>query len=385
MDLGLYAVQAVLVEGRSLRQVAGATGRSKSWVHRQVERFRAGGEGALAPHKRGPKTAPNQTPPELEDAVVALRKHLGELGLDAGASTIAYHLGRVGLAVPARATIHRILVRRGFVVAQPQKRPRSSWERFEASLPNECWQSDVTHWSLATERPAEIVNFIDDHTRAVMASVALDVATAADVVRIFYGATSIYGFPQSVLSDNGAVYTAAYRGSHTGLEIELACLGITFKHGKPYHPQTQGKVERYHRTLKAYLRRRPPAKTLAGLQAQIDRFVTLYNEERPHQARGCPPMTAWRAMDKAAPVRDGRQLSPATKVRHDIIDNNGTVSLRYRSRLHHIGIGRGHKRTRVLVLMAGLDVRVLSEEGALLRHLTLDPTIDYQPIGSATL
>ncbi|HUA94332.1 MAG TPA: IS481 family transposase [Acidimicrobiales bacterium] len=385
MDLALYAVQAVLVEGRSLRAVAAATGRSKSWVHRHVERFRAGGEDALAPRKRGPKTAPNQTSPEIEDAVVALRKQLGELGLDAGASTIAYHLGRAGLAVPGRATIHRILVRRGFVVAQPQKRPRSSWERFEAALPNECWQSDVTHWQLAGERHVEIVNFIDDHTRAVMASVALEVATAADVVRIFYGATSVYGFPQSVLSDNGAVYTAAYRGSHTGLEIELACLGITFKHGKPYHPQTQGKVERFHRTLKAYLRRRPPARTLAALQSQIDRFVTVYNEERPHQARGCPPMAAWRAMDKAAPVLDGQHLSPATKVRHDIVDNNGTVTLRYRSKLHHIGVGRGHKRKRVLVLMAGLDVRVLSEDGALLRHLTLDPSIDYQPIGSSTL
>jgi transposase InsO family protein len=385
MDLALYAVQAVLVEGRSLRQVAAATGRSKSWVHREVERFRAGGEAALAPGKRGPKTAPNQTPPEIEDAVVALRKELTELGLDAGASTIAYHLRRVGLAVPARATIHRILVRRGFVVAQPQKRPRSAWERFEATLPNECWQTDMTHWQLATERHVEIVNFIDDHTRAVMASVAVEVATAADVVRIFYAATSVYGFPKSVLSDNGAIYTAAYRGSHTGMEIELACLGITFKHGKPYHPQTQGKVERYHRTLKAYLRRRPPAKTLARLQTQIDRFVTIYNEERPHQARGCPPMTAWRAMDKAAPVIQGTQLSPATKVRHDIVDKQGTVSLRYRSKLHHIGIGRPHKRKRVLLLMAGLDVRVLSEEGTLLRHLTLDPTIDYQPTGRTTV
>jgi transposase InsO family protein len=236
MDLALYAVQAVLVEGRSLRAVAAATGRSKSWVHRHVERYQAGGEAALAPHKRGPKTAANQTSPGVEDAVVALRKQLVELGLDAGASTISYHLNKAGLPVPARATIHRILVRRGFVVAQPQKRPRSSWERFEADLPNECWQSDMTHWQLATGRHVEIVNFIDDHTRAVMASAAVEVATAADVVRIFYAATSTYGFPQSVLSDNGAIYTAAYRGSHTGLEIELACLGITFKHGKPYHP-----------------------------------------------------------------------------------------------------------------------------------------------------
>lgn len=148
---------------------------------------------------------------------MALRKELVDLGLDAGASTIAFHLGRAGVAVPSRATIHRILVRRGFVVAEPQKRPRTSWQRFEADLPNECWQSDMTPWHLEGGRPVEVVNFIDDHSRAVMASVAVDVATAPEVVRIFLTATSTYGFPASVLSDNGAIYTAAYRGSHAGL------------------------------------------------------------------------------------------------------------------------------------------------------------------------
>ncbi len=288
--------------------------------------------------------------------------------------------------VPSRATIHRVLVRRGFVVAQPQKRPRSSWQRFEADLPNECWQSDMTHWQLAGDAHVEIVNFIDDYSRAVMASVAVPVATAADVVRIFYGATSTYGFPASVLSDNGAIYTAAYRGSHSGLEIDLAALGITFKHAKPYHPQTQGKIERFHRTLKSYLRRRPPAKDLAALQRQLDRFAHLYDEERPHQARGCPPMEAWRVLDKAVPTTAGRQLSPATKVRHDVVDKTGTVTLRYRSRLHHVGIGRAHRARRVLILMADREVRVIATEGGeLLRHFTLDPSVDYQALSRTTL
>ncbi|MGZ4689129.1 MAG: integrase core domain-containing protein [Acidimicrobiia bacterium] len=260
--------------------------------------FRAGGEPALTPAKRGPKTAPNQTPETVEDTIVSLRKHLAELGLDAGAATIGYHLQAQGLEPPARATIHRILVRRGFVTPQPQKRPRSSWQRFEAQLPNECWQSDMTHWHLDHDIHCEIINFIDDHTRAVLASVAVTTATATDVVRVFFNAAATYGLPASVLSDNGAIYTAAYRGAATGLEIELAALGITFKHGKPYHPQTQGKVERYHRTLKTYLRRRPPAQDLHELQTQIDRFVHLYYEDRPHQARGCPPMHAWRTLDK---------------------------------------------------------------------------------------
>jgi transposase InsO family protein len=94
----------------------------------------------------------------------------------------------------------------------------------------------MTHWHLDGERQVEIINFIDDYSRAVLASVAVPVATSSDVVRIFFDTAAVYGLPRSVLSDNGAIYTTAYRGSHTGMEIELATLGITFKHGKPYHP-----------------------------------------------------------------------------------------------------------------------------------------------------
>ncbi|MGH9020141.1 MAG: integrase core domain-containing protein, partial [Acidimicrobiales bacterium] len=181
------------------------------------------------------------------------------------------------------------------------------------------------------------------------------------------------------------IYTALNRGARTGLEIDLAALGLTFKHGKPYHPQTQGKVERYHQTLKKWLRRQPGAQSIDHLQAQIDGFVRYYNEERPHTARECPPMHAWRALDKATATRDGQPLLATTKVRHDRIDRTGCVTLRHRSRLHHIGVGRAHAGKRVLLLVANLDVRVVDDEGELLRHLTLNPSIDYQPRGRDTL
>jgi len=378
VDLANYCVNAVLVEGRSVRVVAAATGRSKSWVHRHVALFREGGDAALVPLKPGPRVAPSRTPALTEDHIVVLRKRLDEEGLDAGARTIAFHLGP---DAPSLSTIHRVLVRRGFVTPQPQKRPRTSWTRFESALPNDCWQSDMTHWHLANDQPVEIVNFIDDYSRAVLASVALPVATAKDVVRIFFDCAATYGLPRSVLSDNGAIYTASYRGATTGLEIDLVALGITFKHGKPYHPQTQGKVERYHKTLKKWLAKRPAAITLNELQAQIDRFVHLYNEERPHQARGCPPMHAWRAMDKATPVIDGQPVLATTKVRHDKVDKTGCVTLRYRAKLHHIGLGRAHAGQRVLILMADRDVRVINDRGEVIRHLTLDPSRDYQARG----
>jgi transposase InsO family protein len=378
MDLASYSVNAVLVEGRSVRAVAAATGRSKSWVQRHVSLYREGGEEALVPLRRGPKVQANLTSTVLEDKIVAWRKRLAEDGLDAGARTIAWHLGREGGPVPALSTIHRVLRRRGFVTPQPQKRPRSSWIRFESDLPNETWQSDMTHWQLKDGQPVEIINFVDDYSRAALSSVAVPVATAPEVARVFYETAAIWGLPASVLTDNGAIYTATYRRGLTGLEIDLAALGITFKHGKPYHPQTQGKVERFHLTLKKWLAKKPAVATLAELQAQIDRFVFIYNEERPHTARGCPPMEAWRALDKATIEIDGHRVLANTRVRRDRIDNAGVFTLRHRSKLHHVSVGREHKGKRVLILVADLDIRVIDQDGLLIRHLELDPSVNYQ-------
>jgi phosphoribosyl 1,2-cyclic phosphodiesterase len=113
----------------------------------------------------------------------------------------------------------------------------------------------------------------------------------------------------------------------------------------------------------------------------VDFFARYYNEVRPHQAHGRTPLSLYNERDKAAPVIDGQPVSPTTKVRRDRVDKSGTVTLRHRSRLHHIGIGRFHKDKRVLMLVADLDVRILDEHGAVIRHLTLDPSQDYQRIG----
>ena len=174
--------------------------------------------------------------------------------------------------------------------------------------------------------------------------------------------------------------TAAYRGAATGLEIDLAALGISFKHGKPYHPQTQGKIERYHQTLKKWLCAHDEFGSIEALEHGVEFFANYYNEIRPHQAHGRPPMAVYKERDKATPSIEGQALSPVTKVRRDRVDTNGTVTLRHRSKLHHIGVGRAHCHQRVLMLVADLDIRILDAEGSVLRHLTLDPSKDYQPI-----
>jgi hypothetical protein len=252
--------------------------------------------------------------------------------------------------------------------------------RFEAQLPNECWQADTTHWHLADESDVEILNVIDDHSRLVVASRAFISTKGGDVVATFYEAASTHGFPASMLTDNGAIFTAASRHGRCAMETELDHLGIVYKHSRPYHPQTCGKVERFHQTLKRWLTRQPAVSTIAELQAQLDRFVEHYNTRRPHRARGrITPAEAFAARLKATPTQPAFVAPTHFRVRHDKIDKAGRITLRHRSRLHHIGIGRAHKHTRVLVLVADLDIRILTTDGEVLRALTLDPTRDYQP------
>ena len=369
-----------------MRAVASAIDMSKSWVAKQVARFRAGGYEALAPKSKAPHCRPNQLAAELENEIVMLRKQLCEEGFDAGPLTIQYHLRQRHGTAPGRSTIHRALVRRGFVIPQPQKRPRQSWQRFEANLPNETWQADMTHWSLADGTGVEILDFVDDYSRMVTVAVVLSVTTAADVVAAFYQGAGRYGLPASMLTDNGCIFTAQFRNGRCGFETELATLGITIKHGKPYHPQTQGKIERFHQTLKRWLRKQAPADSIAELQQQVNFFVRYYNETRPHSARGMiPPKQAFDALTKAAPDPATHPITAHTRVRHDKIDTSGVFTLRHGTKLHHIGVGRAHKQRRVIVLVADLDIRVLSEEGELLRHLTLDPTKDYQPLAPKTV
>lgn len=382
MDLARYVVEAVVLEGRSYREVARAHGVSKSWVAKLVGRYRGGGYEAIVPRSRAAKTIPHRTPVEVEDEIVRLRKELAGAGLDAGAETIGVHLERRGLHPPSVSTIWRVLRRRGFVTPQPHKRPRSSWTRFEASLPNERWQSDVTHWRLKDGSSAEIVNFLDDHSRLAVGSRVVRSATAPKVLEAFREAASTWGFPATLLTDNGCVYTTWHRGGPNAMQTELLALGIAYRHSRPYHPQTCGKVERFHQTMKRFLTAQPKARTIAELQAQVDRFVAYYNEVRPHRGIGRrTPKAAWEARDKARPSGPKISMGAGVRVRRDRIDKTGRVTLRHRTKLLHIGVGRAHKGTRVIMLIDGLDVRILSEQGELLRHLTLDPARNYQPLG----
>jgi transposase InsO family protein len=381
MGLARYVVDAVLLEGRSAREVAAAHGISKSWIYVLIKRYQAGGYEALEPRSRRPRSCGHETPVEVVQAIVTLRGELQADGHDAGAATIAYHLAKRIEAVPSRATIWRILKREGLIVPQPQKRPRCSLIRFQADLPNETWQTDITHWQLAGREHAEILNFIDDHSRLFLASDAYPTTKAQDVVDSFHKAVSLHGLPASLLSDNGAVFTASPRHGKVLLQSELERLGIASKNSRPYHPQTCGKIERLHQTLKRYLAKQPPAHSLPELQAQLDTFVHYYNDIRPHRALdGRTPLQAYSNRIKAKPTNSASRAPTHFRVRQDKVDKTGKVSLRYHSKLYKIGLGRAHKGRTIKLLIADQQIRVIDLQGQLIRELTLDPTRNYQPL-----
>ena len=194
-------IAAVVLEGRSKSAVARDCGVSRRWVQILVARYLAEGEAAFEPRSRRPRTSPLRTGRAVEDAIVALRKDLAEAGHDAGAQTIAWHLRRQAGCAPSAATIWRILSRRGFVTPQPHKRPRSSWHRFQADLPNQLWQADITHWPLAGGAAAEILNILDDHSRLLAGSTARPVFKAADIVADLHTAMARHGRPERMLTD----------------------------------------------------------------------------------------------------------------------------------------------------------------------------------------
>jgi transposase InsO family protein len=382
MDLAGYVINAVLVEGRSVTDVCEAHDISRSWLYELIARYRELGDEGLRPFSKRPGSSPTRVSPAVEEQIVALRKELTDLGVDAGAHTIHYHLTRRHRgrrAVPSVATIWRVLSRRGFVTPQPHKRPKSSWRRFQAELPNECWQADTTHWVLADGTDVEILNVIDDHSRLLIASRAFVTAKAADVVETFHLAAAAHGLPASMLTDNGAIFTAASRNGTCAIQLELLALGIDYKHSRPYHPQTCGKVERFHQTLKKWLAKQPPPDTTAELQTQLDRFATYYNTIRPHRALGRrTPAQAFAARAKATPRRAAITVPSQHRVRRDRVDKAGKVTLRYRSKLLHLGIGRRYIGTQVMLLVADRDVRVINQDGELLAQFTIDPTKTYQ-------
>lgn len=360
----------------TVSEAAVAYGISRRHLHRLLARYRDGGLDAIETRSRRPATNPTATPDELRARILELRVTLTGQGLDAGPVTIAWHLRRVGLHAPSTSTIRRILHAAGLVTPEPRKRPRSSYVRFEAAQPNETWQSDFTHWRLADGTDIEILNWLDDHSRFLLSCTAHLPVTGDIVVSTFLAATDQHGIPASTLTDNGRVYTARFGGGRNAFEHLLPLLGVRQKNGSPGHPQTQGKIERFHQTLKRWLTAHPAPTTLRDLQRELDRFREHYNEHRPHRGNDRhTPGDAYRATLKALPStpREGHY-----RIRYDHVGSNGKMSLRRAGRMHHLGIGAHHHGKRVIALIDETTVTVIHlDTDEILSTHNIDPTRSY--------
>jgi transposase InsO family protein len=377
MSKARVIVLSVVHQGLSKAETARRYDVSWRWVHTLVTRYHEGGWAAVEARSSRPHSSPQRISNEVRDAIVALRHELIAEGLDAGPESIAGHLANRGHHAPATSTIRRVLLGAGLIRPEPKKRPRSSLHRFVADQPNETWQGDFTHWQLSNESEVEIINWLDDHSRYLLSITAHERVSGTVVLDTFSHCINAYGVPASTLTDNGMVYTARFVGGKNAFEYLLSALGVDQKNGSPAHPQTQGKIERFHQTLKRWLRAQPACDTLEELQEQLDRFATIYNEQRPHRSLNRrTPGSVYRATPTASPRGDS--LSAHYRVRLDIVTKDGKLTLRRAGRLHHLGIGIEHRRVRVIMLVDESQVTVTSlDTGEVLALNNIDPHAGY--------
>ena len=346
-----------------------------TWLFYDLRRRHAvAGDAALEPLSRAPKRVANKIPVAVGDRIVLLRKELADDGLDNGPATIRFHLQRLEGWAPSEATIWRVLKHRGFINPEPRKAPKHAYRRFVAERANECWQIDATKWWLADGTMIEIINVIDDCTRVLIASMAVPTCTTANSWDALSSGAQRWGWPERVLSDNGT----PFRGQNGagGLLPALAALGIEDRHSRPYHPQTCGKVERFHQTLKLHLASRDPAATLTELQTQLDRFREIYNHQRPHRAIGRRfPAEVWQQTPRSGPA--GHPLGTATTTSTTVVTADGRISIASRIR---VSIGVAHAGKTALTVITGNHAHVFIG-GRLERQLTINPNTRDQPKG----
>lgn len=349
---------------------------SRQTYYKWRARYAEGGIDGLRDRSRRPGVSPSSTPVEVEELIVRLRKQLAGDGEFNGPETIRERLRAAGVSeVPSRATIARVLGRRGLVRPQPRKRPRSSYRRFVAARPNEMWQSDWTGWQLANGREVAIAATIDDHSRLLVGIGACSGDATAELVwSVMSAAIGRYGIPMTSLSDNGMIYSNAHRPGHgpVALEINLRALGCQPIASTPYHPQTCGKIERLWQTLKKRLHAHGPHRSLDALNADLTAFAEHYNTARPHRAlNGRTPAAVFAATTHARPA--ARPLPAPTTVHRTHASTAGVVV----AGRYLIPIGARFAERPVTAIKDGDHIAIFSGN-RLIRELTADPTRRYQ-------
>ena len=346
-------------------------------------RARIEAEGRWRERSRRPRTSPAQAPPELDAWICKLR---ADLGVDNGADFIRADLQRIhaetspSWRVPARSTINRVLRRHNLLEVNPAKRPRSSWRRFSFARPRDCYQIDATVVKLADGSSVVIFDVLDDCTRQLVACRAASSETARAAVTAITTAINAYGAPGLVLSDNGAAFTHRIinpDAAPSQFARAVTAWGSRLIHSSPYHPQTCGKVERHHQTLKKWLNAQPPPTNLRALQRLLDTYREYYNRHRGHSALPgrITPHQAW----TTAPALGGPGHLPIqtdATVHTCPVYDTGVI----RVGKHRIGIGRAYYGLTLTAIRDGNHTTVYDHDGHPIGHAHLEQGKSYVPL-----
>ncbi|GAA1024397.1 IS481 family transposase [Amycolatopsis albidoflavus] len=345
-------------------------GLSRDTFYKYLARFRDEGADGFTRRSTAPHRRPTAFGPAAAEAVLRARKELADEGLDNGPISIRWRLEDAGTTpVPSQSSVYRILRARGQIVPQPRKKPRTR-RRFEYADPNGCWQIDGMEHCLADGTKVCIVQILDDHSRLDVGAYAAASENGADTWAALQQAFAGHGLPVRLLSDNGLAFSGKHRGRMVDLERRLAERGITAIASTPHHPQTCGKDERAHQTLRKWLAARPPADTLADLQHLLEDYRRIYNHRRHQSLDGQTPRQRYDARPKALSATGPHRPSGVTA---RPVSATGVIAFSGCS----IVLGRhwaGHTAT---VYWQADRVTVMTGD-TLARQLTLNRSVRYQ-------
>ena len=331
MSLRKELVVLSMRQGANISILSQRFGISRKTAYKWLQRYRLQGDAGLLDQSKRPRKSPDKTPAPMEEAILNLRDQHPAWG----GRKLRHILESVfPVAVPSPSTITNILRRNGRI-DPAESLKHTAWQRFEAPAPNELWQMDFKgHFPVANGR-CHPLTVLDDHSRYALCLEACADERHATVKKGLIKTFRCYGLPRRILVDNGSPWGSDSEHPHTALTVWLMRLGVGITHSRPRHPQTLGKDERFHRTLKAEILGQCRDLKLSECQPRFDSWRTCYNLERPHEALGmAAPVSRYKESPRSFPEKlPELEYAPGDIVRK--VQDKGILN--YRSREYKVG------------------------------------------------